>query len=121
MSTLSMVLAHLESYLNDQCALQDFEQWLVGNLQKILDSQDIAAMKLTNQVDATLIELSAGVLDEVDVRQRFDSLVRLENTVTLSLERSVVSPVRMIQMGTDGPTIMEQIQVPGLVRLWTCT
>jgi len=92
------------------------EQWLVTHLQEILDSQDRTAIELANQVDAALVEFSAGVLDEVALRQRLDGLLRLEKTISLVLPRSF-SQLINVETGTGGAApIIEQLQVPGLVE-----
>ena len=112
---LSALLAHLEIYLNDGCPLQEVERWLVAHLQEILDSREQAAIEFTNQVDAALVEFAAGVLDEVELRQRLDGLLRLEKTISLVLPSSF-SQMRSVETGTGDTTITEQLQVPGRVE-----
>ena len=113
---LSVLLAHLETYLNDGCPLQEVERWLVAHLQEILDSREQAAIEFTNQVDAALVEFAAGVLDEVELRQRLDGLLRLEKTISLVLPSSFHSQLGSVETGTGDTTITEQLQVPGRVE-----
>ena len=113
---LSALLSHLETYLNDGCPLQELERWLVAHLQEILDARDQAAIELANQIDAALVEFSAGVLDEVTLRQRLDGLLRLEKTIALVLPQAFSSQLRNVETGTGGATITEQLQVPGRIE-----
>jgi hypothetical protein len=113
---LSALLSHLETYLNDGCPLQELERWLVAHLQEILDARDQAAIELANQIDAALVEFSAGVLDEVALRQQLDGLLRLEKTISLFLPNPFHSQLRSVETGAGGATITEQLQVPGRVE-----
>lgn len=113
---LSALLSHLETYLNDGCSLQELERWLVAHLQEILDARNQAAIELANQIDASLVEFSAGALDEVTLRQRLDGLLRLEKTFSLPLPSPFHSQLRSVETGAGSATITEQLQVPGRVE-----
>jgi len=113
---LSALLTHLETYLNDSCPLQQVEEWVVAHLQEILNSGDQEAIQLANQVDAALVEFSAGALDEVVLRQRLESLVRLENTIAVTWPRALMLSGMELQTGTQDATITEHREVPGQVE-----
>lgn len=105
------LLSHLETYLNDGCPLQELERWLVAHMQKILDARDQTVIELANQIDAALVEFSAGVLDEVALRQRLDGLLRLERTISLTLVNPS-SQLISVETGAGDATITEPLQVP---------
>lgn len=81
---LNELLNNIGSYLNGECALQDLEGWLLSNLQAILDSGDKKAMGLADELDADLVELSEGLIDERTIRERLENIVGLEKTVTFT-------------------------------------
>ena len=60
----------LKAYLARECSVPELEAWLLVNLQTILDSKDRTAIDLANKVDADLMELSEGLLDEKGFRVR---------------------------------------------------
>lgn len=65
-----LIAQRLKGYLARECSVQELEAWLLVNLQAILDSKDRTAIDLANKVDADLMELSEGILDEKGVRAR---------------------------------------------------
>jgi hypothetical protein len=65
-----LIAQRLKSYLARECSVRELEAWLLVNLQTILDSKDRAAIDLANKVDADLMELSEGLLNEKEVRAR---------------------------------------------------
>ncbi|MDO8137788.1 MAG: hypothetical protein Q6354_09120 [Candidatus Brocadiales bacterium] len=81
---LNQLLNYMDSYLVSECSLQDLESWLLSNLQKILDSGDEAATKVANQVDADLVELNEGLIDETVFRNKLESLLRQRETIVSS-------------------------------------
>lgn len=64
----------LARYANRDMNVTDFEDWLVGNLQRILDSNDQAAIDLAHDLDDRLIRLSEDLLTEGEF---FDAAVTL--------------------------------------------
>jgi len=65
-----LILHQLKAYLAKECSVQELESWLLVNLQSNLDSKDGTAIELANKVDAGLMELNEGLLDEKGVRTR---------------------------------------------------
>jgi hypothetical protein len=80
----SHLVALLERYLNQQSSVGQVGEWLLGHLQEILDSGDRQAIHLANQVDADLVELSEGLLDETLLRERFQHYLFTANHVVSS-------------------------------------
>lgn len=82
---LHQVLNYVYKYLNGQWTLKDIQTWLLSNLQRILESGDEAAIEVANQIDADLIELSEGLIGEMEVRARLENYVRFGETILFSL------------------------------------
>ena len=82
------LLDHIRDYLNDQCTLQDLEVWVLSNLQKILDSGDKATIAIANEIDADLVELGEGLIDELTLREHLQSVISTgEGVRTINLIR----------------------------------
>ena len=65
------LMAQLERYLNEQCSLEEVDTWVMAHLQAILDSGDPKAIDITNEVDADIIEVGEGLIDDATLRERF--------------------------------------------------
>ena len=70
------LLEEIDRYLCRVTTLQDLETWLLENLQRILNSGDVQAMTLANQLDADLIDLREGLLDTAGFRARLTRELR---------------------------------------------
>ncbi|MCL4535187.1 MAG: hypothetical protein M1370_08540 [Bacteroidetes bacterium] len=55
------------------------------HLQDILDSKDKQAIRLANSIDADLIQLNEGIIDEETFHDRLQAYVRLAETVSNSI------------------------------------
>lgn len=75
------LLNRVNEYLNGYCILTDLETWLLSHLQRILESGEEAAIEVANQIDADLIELGEGLIDETAVRERLETYVRIRETI----------------------------------------
>lgn len=78
---LRQLLNYIEDYLTGRCLLRDLETWLVSNLQQILDLGDTSTIEVANQVDADLVELGEGLIDEAILRERLERYMRLRKTI----------------------------------------
>ena len=56
-------------YLSGARSASELEEWLVGNMQDILDSGDRKAIEIANQVDALLVEMGEQLLSEDQFRK----------------------------------------------------
>ncbi len=81
---LKQLLNQMDSYLLLYCTLQDLEAWLVSNLQQILDSGEKADVDLANKVDADLVELGEGIMDELAFRECLQTYIRIGDTLPLN-------------------------------------
>nr|WP_281720753.1 hypothetical protein [Nitrosomonas nitrosa] len=80
-STLTQALV---SYLTKSRSLSELEEWLVGNMQEILDTGDVRAIKIANQVDALLVECGQGIIDEDQFRKSVNELLLEGKSFTVS-------------------------------------
>lgn len=78
---LAQLLNRIDSYLLLHCTLRDLEAWLLSNLQRILDSGEEAAIDLANKVDADLVEIGEGLMDELTLRVHLQSYIRVQDTL----------------------------------------
>ena len=98
----------MDSYLLLHCTRRELETWLLSNLQRILDSGEEAAIDLANKVDADLVELGEGLMDELTFRERLQSYGKIGDTVSATAS---VEPVKC----KWAPTALPQQQHSG----WT--
>jgi len=82
---LRQILNSVYDYLNGYRTLKDLQTWLLSNLQRILESGDEAAIEVANQIDTDLVELSEGLIDEMEVQGRIENYVRFGETIPFSL------------------------------------
>ena len=72
------LLDSIQGYLNGDFSLQSLESWLLAYLQRILDSGDKKAIALANEIDADLVELGEGLIDEIVLREHLQSCISAE-------------------------------------------
>jgi len=56
----------------------------LSNLQRILDSGDEAAIDVANEIDADLVELGEGLIDETTIREHLQSVISERDTILVS-------------------------------------
>ncbi|CAI4029902.1 hypothetical protein DNFV4_00322 [Nitrospira tepida] len=71
----SALTQEIIQYLSRERSASELEEWLVGNLQDILDSGDHKAIEIANQVDALLIEKGEQLLSEDQFRDSVYALL----------------------------------------------
>jgi hypothetical protein len=82
MSSLSMLLAQVNDYLDEKLNSNALEDWIVAHLQVILDSEDERAVNLANEIDVSFVELGEGIIDLAALRDRLEKLVDLHEVVS---------------------------------------
>lgn len=110
---LAQLLRYVDSYLVLHSTLQDLEAWLISNLQQILDSGEEAAIDLANEVDADLVELGEGLMDELTFREHLQSYIRIRDT--LPFEYYETQPQDTVIASTSAETIREEFAITGPV------
>lgn len=81
---LHLILEHVGNYLKGRTSVRDLETWLLSSLQAILDSREQDSIRLANVIDADLIELTDGRIDEDAFRERIAVHLKLLGTVSLT-------------------------------------
>ena len=76
MSLRSELIKETKHYLSGKSGDHDLESWVVGNLQRALNSGDAAALHLVNEVDVSFIEVGEGIIDRAELNARLNDLVR---------------------------------------------
>lgn len=71
----SVLTQALIQYLSRERSASELEEWLVGNLQDILNSGDRKAIEIANQVDALLVEMGERLLNEDQFRKSVYALL----------------------------------------------
>jgi len=90
----------IEGYLAGQQTLRNIESRLVSRLHTILGSGDLLAIEIANEVDADLMEFGDGLLEESELRERWQGYLRRTRTVFL---------------GASGPVHFHTVSTPASV------
>jgi len=80
----SELLSFIFRYLNGLCTLDELESWLLANLQEILDSDDPADIEMANKIDADLLELAEGLIDDAEFIQHLQVFLTDTDTMYIS-------------------------------------
>jgi len=94
------ILDQLRAYLNRTLSLRKLEDWVLPNLQSILDSGDQDS-KLIDEIDVLLMELADGELSELEFFWRVNGLVSASNTYHLAFP---IFSIRDSKTGTPAVT-----------------
>lgn len=62
-------------------SLEDFELWLVGHLQPILEGQDEELRHQADRLDALLMQFGEGVVTDPDMDDEIEGILRNLSTV----------------------------------------
>lgn len=62
----------------------------MSNLQRILDSGDEAAINIANEIDADLVQLGEGLLNEATLREHLQSLISISDTIPVDFPEIVL-------------------------------
>lgn len=66
---LAELLNTTNAYLMGRITLHQLEEWLLTNLQSILDCGDDRAIKIANELDADLVEFGENLIDKSTIRE----------------------------------------------------
>lgn len=80
---MTELLNRIDSYLLGKSTLQHLEEWLLSNLQNILDSADQKTIDLANKIDADLVELAEGLIEESTIREYLQSYLMDSQTTSI--------------------------------------
>jgi len=102
----SEIVAELDRCLSGAVSLDELEQWIVSNLQATMDTKDGKAIALIDDVDALLMQSRNGEIDELDLVESMDALVRLQQTIQRSVPVGGTSTIEdNWVLGVDDETI----------------
>ena len=71
------LLDRITQYFTGEIDLKDFELWVVGNLQTVLDSDENEAVRAFNQVDVLLVQLDDDVISPQEFEKSLLDNVKL--------------------------------------------
>jgi hypothetical protein len=108
---LHLIAEALKLYIGGQITVRSLETWLVSHLQAILDSSDQSAIQLVNSVDADLVELREGILNEITLEARISQYLQSLETVSVSL----VEPRAYDIIESVSRTVRRWVEVPSAV------
>ena len=109
---LTELLAQIDSYLLGRFSLEYLEEWLVSNLQKILDSGEQEAVDLANKIDADIIESSEGIIDQSTIWERLQSYITSIQTVSLEFDEYQPTPQKeLVATSSESTTLKAQVPV----------
>lgn len=63
-------------YLAGGRSLQEMETWVLEHLQEILDTPDVKAIEVVNQIDSLLVEKGEGLLTEDQLKSALHELIQ---------------------------------------------
>jgi len=78
---LNNLLNKINDYLIAKVSSRELEEYLLSNLQRILNSQDARAIELASKIDADFIELSEKLLDLSSLNDRLNWYYYHYNTI----------------------------------------
>ena len=91
------LICHLAAVQRRSSSVEDFEFWLMGHMQEIIDCPDQELRRLANRLDALLIELGEDVVSAAELDEEFEGILcslttlREEYNIDSIASRSVVS------------------------------
>ena len=117
---MTELLNRIDSYLLGESTLRHLEEWLLSNLQNIIDLADQKAIDLANQIDADLVELSEGLIDEATIREYLQRYVMDSQTVSLPYgQLSPTGEAPLLTASTAATTVKSEFPIT-LVEDYRC-
>lgn len=109
---ITELLNRVDSYLLGKVSLQHLEEWLLSNLQSILDSGDNKAVDLANKLDADLVEVTEGLIDESAIREYLQRYVSDNQTLSIDyIQTPLNKEATLITASTTSVTVKEEFLV----------
>lgn len=102
---------YMSCYINGFWNLRELESRLLANLQRILDSGEKLAIDIANRVDAELIALNEGLIDEKTLIESLRNILISTNTVELSAYDT--QPLEVIRAEAVASTVGPYVEHSG--------
>ena len=74
----------LNRFVSGSASVVDFQEWLLANLQSIMESGDSDLMEAADELDADLVQLGEALLDEATLFTR--AMLWIEKLQTIPLQ-----------------------------------
>lgn len=101
------------SYLVACYSLQDLETRLLSTLQEILNSGDMIAIQIANNIDADFVELGEGLIDEATFRGRLENYLAILETVNVVFKQT--EHPATVDATVNVETVANRWEIPGPV------
>ena len=109
----SEFVAVLNQILLGSASLDDFQTWLLSNLQSILDSGDSGAIDAANELDADLMQLAQGEITDNQLIEDVGLWAERLQTIVMSLASENVRPnEEPVAVGSNSSTVTTTIKYP---------
>ena len=103
----------IQAFLNGHETLISFESWLMANLQAILDSGDQELIGLANEMDADIVELREGIIDESAFSDHLESLLSQLETICINVPNTQTSDELTVAYSTASvETVVTEVNLP---------
>lgn len=91
-------------YLNRSIGLQELEEWVVANLQSILNYGSDKAKQLANEIDADVVFIGEGLFTENELRNKLLNAV-VDSSDGQMLTQNIISSVKFNSLTDPIPVI----------------
>jgi len=108
------LLKSIYQYLNGVWTLQILQEWLLSNLQDILNSGNNHAIDIANEIDADLVQLSEDIIDENTLQGRMERYRSSMETISVNFQKQH----RDISSATVIETIRLQVDLSPVADLY---
>lgn len=98
---VAQIFKMVDEYLIGYRTVREIETWLAAQTQLIHKSGEQRAIQLANQLEADLIDLSEGLLDEASIRERWDGYLSQASTVILEAAKPAVQTLTSTETTTS--------------------
>lgn len=103
----------MDSYLLGQITIESLEDWLVINLQKILDSGDQDCIALANNLDADVVELNEGLITTALIRERLQNYILNRQTILIEYGQILsVDEGEFVAASSEASTVVTKLPIP---------
>ncbi len=102
----------MDFYLLGQITIENLEDWLVSNLQKILDSGDQDCIALANNLDVDVVELNEGLITTALIREHLQNYILNRQTTLIEYGQiSSVDEVEFVAASSEASTVISKLPI----------
>lgn len=111
---LQELIKAVDEYLVGGRTLRDIEAWLAAGTRAIRASGDQRAADFANELDADLVDFGEGLINETEIRERWEGYVRRLTTVALE----GATPPAQDLTSTESITVRSEYAPESDLTLW---